>query len=72
MDYSVIDSVIADSLTKGDFIRLGTLEGEILAIEEDGDDFTLTLDLDGEPTEVAVAWDAMVDLLAVDYSTVEV
>lgn len=66
----------ADTVEVGDYVRiLDTYEGEVLAVEEDGDDIIFTLaDADeyDDKTEVTVSWDTQVDVLAADYSDVEV
>lgn len=66
----------ADTVEVGDYVRiLDTYEGTVLAAEEVDDDIIFTLsDADeyGDKTEVTVPWDTLVNVLAADYSDVEV
>jgi hypothetical protein len=65
----------ADTVEVGDYVRIeDTYEGSVLSVDEEGDDIVFILsDADeyDDRTEVKVAWDTQVAVLAADYSDVE-
>jgi hypothetical protein len=75
MALATVFTTPADTIEVGDYVRIeDTYEGAVLAMDEDGDDIIFTIsDADeyDDRTEVTVAWDTMVDVLARDYGDVE-
>lgn len=65
----------ADTVEPGDYVRIeDTYEGTVLSATEDGDEIVFILsDADeyDDRTEVVVAWDTQIAVLAADYSDVE-
>jgi hypothetical protein len=74
MDFTVIDTVRADTLDVDDYIRFGGVSGKVLDFEDDGDTISLTVldDNDGDKTDIVLSPEDFVDLLDYDYSGIEV
>lgn len=73
---TVIDSVPAETLVEGDYFRHGVIEGQVISIEETADDTVIITFADANSYDdvdyLTLMWDKRVQLLAADYSDVEV
>lgn len=78
MEYTIIDTILAQHLEPHDFVRVRGHVGRVLTIEENPrDDDWLIIRLNDEDeffdvTEIQVLWDEDIELLDYDYSGIEV